>query len=121
MKEKELTVEINKDFVEENTEIPVMGRTVLITPPLNDEYWVLRVPVSDDQAIVTFPKFLQWGIGFQHEEEDWNCNLPSRCSARMIFDHISHNKGDDSIPDRLCIKAIELIQKTIKDTGMLVT
>jgi len=83
---------------------------VMITPPVGDEdYWLFKVMVSDTQAIVGFPKFMQIGIGFQ-QEEDWNTNLPSTSEAEKIFDHISHNKGDNSIPDKRCIEAIEMIR-----------
>lgn len=85
---------------------------VLITPPIDESFWLMRVPVSDKQAIVCFPKFGVIGIGFQHEE-DWNTNLPSSCPAVQIYNHIKHNKGDDSISDASCIQAIELLQQAI--------
>ena|ERR1051325_2782975 len=89
------------------------GTTVLaITPPLDQDYWVMRVPVSAQQAIVCFPKFFTIGIGFQREE-DWNTNLPYTCPAEEIFQHIAHNKGDDAIPDEQCVNAIRLLQETI--------
>ncbi len=87
---------------------------VMITPPINEGYWMLRVPLSDKQAIVCFPKFTTIGIGFQREE-DWNTNLPYTCEAKEIFDHISHNKGDDAIADGDCVKAIAMIQDAIRE------
>src|SRR6185503_21383701 len=88
---------------------------VLITPAISPEFWLWRVKVSDKQAVVAFPKFGVIGIGFQIEDADWNTNLPSNTPANEIFDHIKHNKGDEGIPDNLCIEAIELLQKAIKE------
>ncbi len=86
---------------------------ILITPAIDDDYWLFRVPLSAKQAIVCFPKFMTVGIGFQHET-DWNTNLPYTCAAREIFEHIKDNRGDDSIPDAECIAAIEALQGVIK-------
>ncbi len=85
---------------------------LMMTPPIGDDYWLYRVPVSEEQAIIAFPKFCMIGIGFQHEE-DWNTNLPYTCGAEEIFNHISHNKGDDAISDADCIQAIKIIQEAI--------
>lgn len=91
---------------------PVLQGTetaILITPAIGEDYWLARVAVSDKQAVVAFPKFFTIGIGFQ-KEEDWNTNLPYSCDAEKIYGHISHNKGDDSIPDERCIQAIRMLQ-----------
>lgn len=101
-------IEYNSTKVEDTGNL---GR-VMITPPIDENYWLMRVPLSDKQAIVCFPKFMQMGIGFQHEE-DWNTNLPSTCDAERIFNHIKHNKGDDTIPDDDCLAAIKLLQAAI--------
>jgi hypothetical protein len=94
---------------EDPTVSNLAGTGVIITPPINENYWLFRVPVSDKQAIVGFPKFNTIGIGFQFED-DWNTNLPYSCGAQEIFDHISHNKGDDSISDQSCVEAIQLVK-----------
>lgn len=86
---------------------------VMVTPAIDEDFWLWRVPVSAKQAIVAFPKFGVIGIGFQ-VEEDWNTNLPSSTPAEEIYAHIRHNKGDDSITDQTCIDAINLIQEAIK-------
>lgn len=86
---------------------------VAMTPRIEESYWAYRVRVSDTQAVVGFPKFFTVGIGFA-VEEDWNTNLPYTCEAREIFDHISHNKGDDAIADADCIAAIEMIQAAVR-------
>lgn len=87
---------------------PIHG--VMITPPIDEDFWLLRVKVSKEQAIVGFPKFMQLGIGFA-VEADWNTNLPSRVTAERIFEHIKHNKGDTAIPDARCIEAIRMVQE----------
>ncbi len=88
---------------------PVIGPIMLtLTPPIDESYWAYRVKVSERQAILAFPKFGTIGIGFA-AEDDWNTNLPYTIAADEIFKHISHNKGDDSIPDQDCITAIEMI------------
>jgi hypothetical protein len=105
-----MKVEINSQFMEENTEFKVGKSLVAVTPPLDEDYWLFRVRLSDKQAIVGFPKFFTIGIGFR-VEEDWNTNLPYSCGAEEIYNHIKHNKGDDSISDEACIDAIKAIQK----------
>jgi hypothetical protein len=85
-----------------------VGQFVL-TPAIDEDYWAYRVRLSDKQAIVGFPKFFTIGIGFA-VEGDWNTNFPYTCSAEEIYDHIKHNKGDDSISREDCITAIEMIR-----------
>jgi hypothetical protein len=94
---------------EDPTVSQLAGTGIAITPPVGEDYWLFRVPLSDKQAIVGFPKLLTIGIGFQ-VEEDWNTNLPYSYDATEIFNHISHNKGDDSISDQYCIEAIQLVK-----------
>lgn len=105
-------VEINQQFVEANSSFIVGNTRVMVTPPIDEDYWVVRVRLSKQQAIVAFPKFGTFGVGFQ-VEDDWNTNLLYTCSAEEIFDHISHNKGDDSISDESYIEAIRLIQQAV--------
>ena len=106
-----MNVEYNSKIVPNNGKI---GIGILITPPIDEDFWMMRVPLSEQQSIVCFPKFSTIGIGFQHEE-DWNTNLPYTCEAREIFEHIAHNKGDDSIQDEDCLKAIILLQNSIRE------
>ena len=94
------------------------GGRILVTPPIGENYWLLRVALSDNQAIVAFPKFLTIGIGFQHEL-DWNTNLPYTCTAEEIYNHIKHNKGDDSISQDDCIAAICRLQKEARRYQMV--
>lgn len=82
---------------------------LLLTPPIDEDYWTYRVRLSETQAIVGFPKFHQIGIGFA-VEEDWNTNLPSQSETEAIFQHIKRNKGDESIADEDVREAIRLVQ-----------
>lgn len=86
------------------------GSHVLLTPAIEEDYWQYRVRLSDRQSIVGFPKFFTIGIGFA-VEEDWNTNFPYTCTAEEIYDHIAHNKGDDSISREDCLAAIRMIQE----------
>lgn len=90
----------------------LLGR-VMVTPAISEDWWMFRVMVSENQAVLGFPKFGTIGVGFA-QEEDWNTNLPARCSAEYIWKHIRDNKGDDSIPDERCVEAIRLIQQAAK-------
>ena len=92
------------------------GGGIAITPPIDEDYWAYRVRLSETQAIVGFPKFFTVGIGFAHEE-DWNTNLPYTCDATEIYEHIAHNKGDDSISREDCIAAIRLVQEAAAADG----
>ena len=108
-----MEVQINPKFTDEQPIFSDGKTTYLLTPPIDGDYWLLRVPLTDTQAIVAFPKFFTIGIGFQREE-DWNTNLPYTCGAHEIYSHIAHNKGDDTISDEACIEAIKKIQETIR-------
>jgi hypothetical protein len=106
-----LNIEINEKFVQSKDTIPLgEGATMMFTPPINEDYWLFRVKLFEDQAIVGFPKFGTIGIGFA-QEEDWNTNLPYTCDAEQIYDHIKHNKQYEQIADEQCLEAIKLIQK----------
>ena len=108
-----LELQINSRAVNDNTR-SLEGTGVMITPAIDKNFWLYRVPVSDKQAIVGFPKFGVIGVGFQHEE-DWNTNLPTSTDAVEIYDHIKHNKGDAKIPRARCIEAIQMIQRAVLD------
>lgn len=108
----ELTLERNcKEFGSDKT--GELRSNLAITPALDGEYWIYRVMLSKQQAIIGFKKFFTIGIGFWREE-DWNTNLPYTSNAKDIYEHIEHNKKEDSIRDEDCIRAIEMIQEAIK-------
>ena len=92
------------------------GHLIMMTPPISEDYWLYRVAVGDNQAIIGFPKFNVIGIGFQIEE-DWNTNLPKSEGAEAILNHIWHNrgKGNDGPEFReRCLQAIRMIQTAAK-------
>ena len=62
-----LQVEINANFVKANDSIQLDSTVLMITPPLDEDYWLFRVKLYEDQAIVGFPKFGTIGIGFAQE------------------------------------------------------
>lgn len=101
----ELRLEINSGCVDPKP----FGDNILITPPIGDDYWLFRVKLTKAQAIIGFPKFGTIGIGFA-KEKDWNTNLPYKCDAAEIFNHIKHNKCSRTISDDLCIAAIEMVR-----------
>lgn len=53
---------------------------VSLAPMVDEDYWIFRVPLSENQAVVGFQKFGTVGIGFQHEI-DWNTN---QAAARFL-------------------------------------
>jgi hypothetical protein len=106
-----MEVEYNSNVVPSNGQI---SERLMITPPIDEDFWMMRVRLSEKQAVVCFPKFGTIGIGFQ-KEEDWNTKLPHTCDAREIFEHISCNKGDKSISDESCISAIQMLQVAIRE------
>lgn len=90
----------------------VIGKAVaMITPPVGQDYWLFRVKLFKDQAIIAFPKFGTIGIGFAIEEENWNTNLPYSVCPEQLYDHIRANKKYDEITKESCIQAIKLIIK----------
>jgi hypothetical protein len=106
----DLQLEINAKFTRSHDTFQVGSVALMITPPLNEDYWLFRVKLYEDQAILGFPKFGTIGIGFA-QEEDWNTNLPYTQDAEQIYDHIKHNKQYDQITDEQCLAAIRLIQE----------
>lgn len=107
----ELTLEVTDKGL---TNQGVIGSGMLITPPIDEDYWYYRVKLNNNgQAILGFPKFRTIGIGFA-QEEDWNTNLPFTCSADTILQHIKHNKGEEGISDDDCIEAIDMVREAAR-------
>ena len=116
MKIKNMQVEVNKDYISnpEKEGMQFISIGAMIPPSIGDKcYWLLRVRLTNEQAIIAFPKFRTIGIGFQKEEEDWNTNKIYNKAAEVIYDWIKCNKGDISISSKDCIQAIKMIQKAI--------
>jgi hypothetical protein len=118
-KEKGMNLEVNAKFAEANTAIKGRnGTTLLITPPLDADYFVARIPLSKGQSIVVFPKFGGYGCGFA-QEEDWNTNLPISCQPEKIWDHIKHNRKHSSITKERGVLAIGMLQKWCVEEGLI--
>ena len=116
-RQTKLLLEISPDLIKDKTvKMKIDKYQIFATPPIGKNYWLYRVKLHNDQAIIGFPKFNQVGIGFA-QEEDWNTNLPSRCEAKEIFEHIKINKKYDEIDDQDCIKAIEIIKEAVERFG----
>lgn len=109
-----MELEINSEFVDKQPVFKAPGGvTLLVTPPIGKGYWLYRVKVAEDQAIIGFPKFGTIGVGFEREDKDWNRNLPFTSEAKTIYDHISLNKGCDATEEE-CLQAIGMIQEAAK-------
>ena len=108
---QKLVLEVNQKYIDpEKSKFKLGKATVMVTPPLDEDYWQFRVMVDKDQAIIGFPKFSSIGIGFA-KEDDWNTNLPSNTPTNELWNHIKRNKYFASIPDEICIRAIKMVQK----------
>lgn len=74
-----------------------------------------RVQISENQAVVGFPKFGTIGVGFD-AEDDGNTNLPYSVRPALIADHIDHNRcagGDEAVPRDVVLAAITLIRDAV--------
>lgn len=105
-----ITVEMNENFKKAKDTIYTGAGTILFTPPLDGDYWIFRVRLYEDQALLVFPKFGILGCGFA-QEADWNTNLPIKCPAEQIYAHIKHNKKYKQISEQDCLDALIALQK----------
>ena len=103
---KSLILEANENHVDKTI---VINKNIIMTPPIDGEYWLFRVKLDNDQAVLGFSKFGTIGIGFAFEE-DWNTNLPYTSDTEMIYNHIKHNKKPSLASKKKVIDAIEKIQ-----------
>ena len=87
---------------------PVKGSYFNISD-VDEDYFLFRVHLYENQYVLAFPKFGTIGIGFA-QEEDWNTNLPYTCETMKIYNHIKHNKKYKEIKRSEVLKAIELLQ-----------
>lgn len=93
----------------------------LISPDVGPEYWVFRVKLVKDQAIVAFPKIGLLGVGFALEE-DWNCNLPINRretdeDLAELWRHIRRNKKYPSITKKMGMEALRMIRRAYDRFG----
>ena len=108
------SVEFNTRFQPSNDTFIIGKSVAMITPPVGQDYWLFRVRLFKDQAIIGFPKFGTIGIGFAVEDADWNTNLPYDYCPEQIYSHIKANKKYDEITKEDCIQAIVLLTKHCK-------
>lgn len=113
---KKLKVQKNHTIINNSD---LMGQ-VMVTPPIDEDFWVLRVHLFEDQYLVAFPKFKTYGIGFSIEE-NWNTNLPYNDPKKLtglrdpdeIYDHIKRNRRYIAIKRKRTVKAIQMLQEAI--------
>ena len=108
---KELKLEVRKNFIKDHMTEVLASRGILITTPTNEDFWLFKVPLSNGQAVVGFPKFRTIGIGFLKEEYDWNCNFPYTTDAKETYEHIKDNRRPAKERKPTIIKAIKMIQE----------
>lgn len=112
---KKLKLEVNLNSVcNKYAEDRILALGIMITPAIDEEYWVLRVKLFEDQYINAFHKFGTIGIGFA-KEEDWNTNLPHTSKAEEIWNHIKHNRRYIAIKKNRTCRAIKMIQDFLKE------
>ncbi len=109
-----MELEINKNCADKTGYFGNSDACVMVTPPIGEDYWLFRVKIHKDQAVLGFPKFSMVGIGFAIEEEDWNTNLPSSTSTGAIVSHIKCNKKYAAITNKMIGEAINLIKQAVK-------
>jgi hypothetical protein len=111
---KRLKLEINRNNVSDESAEKLKKQGIMITPPIDKDYWIVRVKLFEDQYIQAFPKFITMGIGFSIEE-DWNTNLPYTCETDEIRKHIWHNRKYIAIKKKRANRAIAMIQQFLKE------
>lgn len=110
---KKLKLEINgRNVRDKEAEERMLASGIMITPPIDEDFWILRVKLFEDQYINAFPKFSTIGIGFAIEE-DWNTNLPYTIAAENIWEHIKPNRRYIAIKKKRTCRAIKMIQDYI--------
>jgi hypothetical protein len=106
---RKLVVEYKKDFKPSKDVIKVGGAVIMFTPAISEDYWIMRIKLYRNQALVAFPKFGLIGVGFANES-DWNTNLPYQVSAEKLYQHIERNKKYEALTKERCIQAIKMLQ-----------
>lgn len=107
---RKLVVEYKKDFKPSKDCIEVGATVIMFTPAISEDYWIMRIKLFRNQALVAFPKFGLIGVGFAVEKGSWNTNLPYQTPADHLYRHIECNKKYDQITKEHCLKAIKMLQ-----------
>lgn len=114
-----MQIEINQKAIPVEKVFGVGSGTLMITPPVGENYWLMRVVFSTGQAVVAFPKFGVIGCGFQIEKEDWNTNLPLSCPTNTILKHIWKNNGGNGLLPCEVAHAIDLLRNKCLQMGLV--
>lgn len=93
---------------------PLIGGAISLTPPIDEDFWGYRVQLGHGQAVLGFPKHGTVGVGFALED-DWNTNLPYRCTTDDVVAHILHNKRFACISDEDVRRAVLMVQEAAAD------
>lgn len=107
-------LEVNPDCVDKTTHMFAGNNHIMISPSVDEEYWIFRVKLCKDQAVLGFPKMGMVGVGMALEE-NWNTNLPLNsedtplANTNRIYSHIKCNKKYESITRQMIVDAIMLI------------
>jgi hypothetical protein len=111
-------LEVNENCIDKTTHC-VAGKGqnqvgIMISPSVDENYWMFRVKLCNDQAVLGFPKLGMIGVGMALEENS-NTNLPLHtedtplANANRIYSHIKCNKKYKSITRQMIVDAIILI------------
>jgi hypothetical protein len=119
-----LTLEVNQNcidktdkFVGENSNGQPFGFS--ICPVTSPDYWMFRVKLHREQAVLGFPKFGMIGVGMA-VEKDGNTNLPlsplrtPQENAEKIANHIFCNKRYKVITKDMIVEAVRMIEDGAK-------
>jgi len=110
---RKLVVEYKKGFEPSKDSINAGGVLIMFTPAINEDYWIMRIKLYRNQALIAFPKFGLIGVGFA-KEINWNTNLPYSVPAERLYQHIAVNKKYNQITKAHCLKAIKMLQAACK-------
>ena len=103
-----MELEVNKNCLDKTTHYVANDNHIMVCPPTSADYWMFRVKLHKDQAVLGFPKYGLIGVGFAIEK-DWNTNLPTNSGVSSIVNHIKHNRKYKAITDDMIKEAVELI------------
>lgn len=107
-------LEVNKNCIDKTIHYTAENNHIMVSPPTGEDYWMFRVKLYKDQAVLGFPKYGLIGVGMAQEEEG-NVNKPlekdssPEANANMIYSHIKCNKKYKSITMQMIKDAIILI------------
>jgi hypothetical protein len=110
---RKLVVEYKEGFQPSKDCIDTGKVIIMFTPAINKDYWIMRIKLYKNQALVAFPKFGLIGVGFAIES-DWNTNLPYQTSPQRLYEHIKVNKKYDQLTRERCIEGLKLLQAACK-------